>query len=260
MSSARNTSSSNAVAAVVALLAVLALWELACRAVPLPEYLVPSPSNIARALFAPDAGILGHTLATTRTVLLGLALSIAVGTPVAIALATSQRLAAVAWPLLVVTQSVPKVALAPILVLLFGTSELPRVVVTFLVAFFPLTLSIATGLRVVPPELLDLGRVSGASRAQSLWLIRFPSAVPHIFSGLKASASLAVVGAVVAEFVNSERGLGYLLMSSTAFFKTPLAWGALVVLSVLGIVFFQLVVLAERRWFAWATLEDAHGR
>lgn len=236
----------------IAVVTLVLLWELVCRVAKVPEYLVPAPSAIFTSLIAPDSRIIGHTLATSRTVLLGMALSIVVGAPVAIALAASQSLARVVWPALVVTQSVPKVALAPILVLLFGTSELPRVIVTFLVAFFPLTLSLATGLRTVPDELIDLARIHRLKRWQELLWIRIPSAIPHLFSGLKASASLAVVGAVVAEFVNAEKGLGYLLMSATAFFKTPLAWASLVVLSALGIVFFQAVAWIEQRFFPWA--------
>ena len=125
------------------------------------------------------------------------------------------------------TQSIPKVALAPILVVVFGTNEMPRVVVTFLVAFFPLVISIAAGLMSVPPELIELGRACQAQAAgRELWRIRLPYAVPFIFSGLKAAITLSVVGAVVAEFVNADAGLGYLIVTSTAFFKVPLAWGA----------------------------------
>ena len=135
---------------------------------------------------------------------------------------------------------------------MLGTSELPRVVVTFLVAFFPLVLSVASGLVSVPPELIELGRACRANRWTELWRIRLPYAVPFIFSGLKAAIALAVVGAVVAEFVNADAGLGYLIQTSTAFFKVQLAWGALVILSIMGIVLFQIVVAIERIFFPWS--------
>ena len=129
-------------------------------------------------------------------------------------------------------------------------------VVTFLVAFFPLVLSIAAGITSVPPELIELGRACRASRWRELWRIRLPYAVPFIFSGLKAAITLSVVGAVVGEFVNADRGLGYLIVTSTAFFQVPLAWGALVLLSLLGIVLFQAVVIVEQVFFPWASPHD----
>lgn len=156
------------------------------------------------------------------------------------------------YPLLVLTQSIPKVTLAPILVVLMGANELPRVVITFLVAFFPLVLSTAAGLKTVPAELIELGRACRASMWKELIRIRLPYAIPFIFSGLKAAVTLSVVGAVVAEFVNADQGLGYLIVTSSAFFEVPLAWSALIVLSILGIVLFQIVALIEQYCFPWA--------
>jgi NitT/TauT family transport system permease protein len=144
------------------------------------------------------------------------------------------------------------VALAPVLVVVFGATELPRIIVTLLVAFFPLVISIAVGLLAVPPDLLELGRSYRASRLQELYRIRLPYSVPFIFSGLKVAIALSVVGAVVAEFVNADRGLGYLIITSTAFFQVPVAFGALILLSVMGIVLFQAVVVIERIFFPWS--------
>jgi len=231
-------------------------WELICRVFHVPAYLVPTPS----AIFTDTAQLAGpvamHTLATTETVLLGFLTSVVVSLPLAVLITSSPAIANAIYPLLVVTQSIPKVALAPILVVIFGSNELPRVVVTFLVAFFPLVLSIAAGITSVPPELIELGRACKASRWRELWRIRLPYAVPFVFSGLKAAITLSVVGAVVGEFVNADRGLGYLIVTSTAFFKVPLAWGALVLLSMLGIVLFQAVVIVERVFFPWAVDVD----
>jgi NitT/TauT family transport system permease protein len=149
-------------------------------------------------------------------------------------------------------QSIPKVALAPILIVALGTSELPRIVITFLVAFFPIVISTTTGLLATPPALIDLSRSLKASRLQEIFWVRLPSAVPYIFSGLKVSATLTVIGVVVAEFVAADSGLGYLLMSSTAFFNTPLAYAAMLCLSVLAILAFQLVVLVQVLLFGWS--------
>jgi NitT/TauT family transport system permease protein len=144
------------------------------------------------------------------------------------------------------------VALAPILVVALGANEMPRVVVTFLVAFFPLVIAIAAGLMSVPPDLLELGRSYKATRFQELLRIRLPYAVPFVFSGLKVAITLSVVGAVVGEFVAANRGLGYLITSSTAFFKTPVAFGAMILLSIMGIVLFQALVIVERLFFPWS--------
>jgi NitT/TauT family transport system permease protein len=239
-----------------ALVVFVVVWEVICRVFHVPAYLVPTPS----AIFTDTAQLAGpvamHTLATTETVLLGFLASVVVSLPLAVLITSSPVIANAIYPLLVVTQSIPKVALAPILVVIFGSNELPRVVVTFLVAFFPLVLSIAAGITSVPPELIELGRACKAPYWRELWRIRLPYAVPFVFSGLKAAITLSVVGAVVGEFVNADRGLGYLIVTSTAFFKVPLAWGALVLLSLLGIVLFQAVVIVERVFFPWAVDVD----
>lgn len=237
----------------LALLAVLfAAWEFSVWFFEVPRFILPAPSAIWAAA-TENAGMLaGHTFATSRTVMLGFGASILLSLPIAVAITSSQTMANTIYPLLVLTQSIPKVALAPILVVILGANELPRVVITFLVAFFPLVLATAAGLKAAPPELLELGRACRASRWKELLRIRLPYAVPFIFSGLKAAITLSVVGAVVAEFVNADRGLGYLIVTSTAFFQVPLAWSALIVLSILGIVLFQIVSLVERVFFPWA--------
>jgi NitT/TauT family transport system permease protein len=231
---------------------LLLLWEAVCRAFSIPAYIIPSPSAIWVETTQLPATVGWHMLVTGKTVVLGFLVSVLVSLPLAVLLTSSPIIAAAVYPLLVLTQAIPKVALAPILVVVLGTSELPRVVVTFLVAFFPLVLSISAGLVSVPPELIELGRACKANRWTELWRIRLPFAVPFIFSGLKAAIALAVVGAVVAEFVNADAGLGYLIQTSTAFFKVQLAWGALLILSIMGIVLFQIVVAIERIFFPWS--------
>jgi NitT/TauT family transport system permease protein len=240
---------------VVVLIAIIILWELAVWLFAIPGYILPAPSSIWTETVNSASMIFGHTLATTWTVGLGFIASIVISLPLAVAITSSPLMANTIYPFLVLTQSIPKVALAPILVVLMGANELPRIVITFLVAFFPLVLATAAGLQSVPAELIELGRACRASRWKELVRIRLPYAVPFIFSGLKAAVTLSVVGAVVAEFVNADRGLGYLIVTSTAFFQVPLAWSALIVLSILGIVLFQIVALIERIFFPWASEE-----
>ncbi len=233
--------------------ALVLAWEGAVHVFDIPAFLLPAPSVIWRDCVAVAGNIAHHTLATLNTIMLGFIASILISLPLAVALTSSQAVANAIYPLLVFTQSIPKVALAPLLVVMLGANELPRVVVTFLVAFFPLVISIATGFLAVPPELLELGRSYKASRLRELYRIRLPYAVPFIFSGLKVAITLAVVGAIVAEFVNADRGLGYLIITSTAFFKVPVAWGAVILLSVIGVVLFQLIVVLERVFFPWSS-------
>lgn len=241
---------------VAAVVATILLWEVATRVFAIPAFLVPKPSEIWQEAMKSHGILLGHLVATSRTVLLGFLASVVISLPIAVAITSSPVLAGTIYPLLVVTQSIPKVALAPILVVLLGATEAPRVVITFLVAFFPLVLSIAAGLRAVPPELIELGRACRATKLKELLRIRLPYAVPFVFSGLKAAITLSVVGAVVAEFVNADQGLGYLIVTSTAFFKVPLAWAALLILSILGVVLFQLVALVETVFFPWAVADE----
>ncbi|WP_226576289.1 ABC transporter permease [Acuticoccus sediminis] len=237
---------------VLAIGGLVAVWQLCVMVFEIPAFLLPSPARILRDSVA-EADTLGwHTLATLKTVFLGFLASVVISLPLAVLITSSKRMANTIYPILVLTQSIPKVALAPILVILLGTNELPRIVVTFLVAFFPLVIAVATGLSSVPDDLVELGRSYRGSRWQMLTRIRLPYAVPMIFSGLKVAVTLSVVGAVVAEFVNADAGLGYFIISSTAFFETGLAYAALIILSLMGIVLFQIVVVAERVLFPWS--------
>jgi NitT/TauT family transport system permease protein len=241
---------------VVMFVTLIGAWEGSVRYFEVPEFLLPSPSAIFTALIQQAPNVLTHARSTLFTVLAGFAASLLIGFPLAIAIASSSLLASALYPLLVVTQSVPKIAIAPLLVIVFGANALPRIIVTFLVAFFPLVISIAAGLLATPAELVELGRALKANRFQQLVRIRLPSAVPFVFSGLKMAITFSVIGAVVGEFVAADRGLGYLITSSSAFFRTPLAFGAVVMLSIMGIVLFQLVVIVERLFFPWSVTDS----
>ena len=229
------------------------IWEGSVHLFEIPTYMLPALSVIWSE-FIVQADLVGtHTLATLLTVMNGFLLSIAISVPLAVLIASSPTVANTIYPLLVLTQSVPKVALAPILVVVLGAGELPRLIVTFLVAVFPWVTSLATGLINTSPDLIELGRSYKATWWQELVRIRFPSSVPFLFNGLKLAVTFAVVGATVGEFVAADKGLGYQIMAATAFFNTPVAFGALVILSLLGIVLFQMVVIIERVFFSWST-------
>jgi len=243
----------DALPSTLAVVLLFAAWEGACRAFGIRPFILPMPSLIAVEVWGAWPVVLNHTLTTLGTVLWGFAASVLVSLPLAMLIASSPAISAALYPLLVITQSIPKVALAPILIVALGANELPRVIVTFLVAFFPLVVGTVAGLLATPPELIELGRACRAGKLQELLRIRLPFAVPFVFGGLKVAAALAVVGAVVAEFVGADAGLGYLIQTSMAFFRTPLAFGAVVLLAIMGIVLFQLVSLAERLLFPWSS-------
>jgi NitT/TauT family transport system permease protein len=235
-------------------------WEVSVRLFRIPQFLLPAPSAIYAETVATGPTMLKHTLSTLYTVLMGFGLSIVISLPLAVLITSSTLVANAVYPLLVLTQSIPKVALAPLLVVVLGAGAMPRVIVTLLVAFFPLVISVATGLLSVPTDLVQLARSLGMTRLEELWRIRLPHAIPFVFNGLKMAIIFAVVGAVVGEFVAAEEGLGYLITSATAFFRTPLAFGALVILSLVGIALFQLVVIVERVFFPWSAREETRGR
>lgn len=234
------------------LLVIGIVWQLLLPILRVPVYVLPTPSVILAAMWQVPDQVVAHAVATLATILAGFALAIAVALPLAALMSLSSFAQVAIYPLLVLTQSVPKVALAPLLLLLLGTGALPKILVTFLVAFFPLVIAVATGLAATPPELIELGRSLRAGRIKELLRIRGPYAVPFIFGGLKVAMTLSVIGAVVGEFVASDQGLGFLMTSQLAFFNTPLAFGAIIVLSLMGIVLFQAVVLAERIFFPWS--------
>ena len=241
---------------ILSTLTLLVGWEVICKAFGIRPFLLPAPSAIWTAVVPIWPNILMHTATTLRTVMLGLLASIVVSVPLAMLIASSRTISAAIYPLLVLTQSVPKVALAPILLVALGANELSRVIITFLVAFFPLVVSSVAGLLATPTELIELGRSARATRMQELLRIRLPYALPFVFSGLRVAAALCVVGAVVAEFVGADTGLGYLVQTSMAFFRTPVAYGAVVILAIMGILLFQMVEIIERLLVPWSSNLD----
>lgn len=237
----------------IAFLVVLALWEAACRIFAIPVFVLPSPSAIWQAAQELTLARWGeHLVATLSVALTGFAVAIAIALPLAICLTRSALLSRILMPWLVVVQSTPIVAIAPIIVVTLGAGNLPRVVITTLIAFFPLVISTATGLASVPPEFVELSRTLRAPAAREYTQIRLPYAVPYIFSALKVSITLAVIGAVVAEFVAAEKGLGYLILYTTSTFKVGLAFASLILLVCCSLLLYAAIVWLQRRFFPWS--------
>ncbi len=233
------------------LLAVIVLWELAVDIFTIPEYLLPPPSGIVGAMGAEWRYLLLHTWVTTKEILLGFALAVMVGIPTAMAIVYSNHLERALYPLLVASQSVPKIAIAPLLIFWAGIGTLPKVMVAFLISFFPIIIDTVVGLRSVEPEMLHLARSMGAGEMRIFLKIRFPTALPNLFAGLKVAVTLAVVGAIVGEFIQADQGLGYALLQANAVLNTKLGFAAIIVLAAVGIALFVVVDVIERRLIPW---------
>jgi NitT/TauT family transport system permease protein len=238
--------------ATVTLIGLVVLWEVLVQRLQIPGWLLPAPSAIAQAMLEWRSELVVHTAVTLYETLVGFALSIAISIPLAVAIVYSPLLQNTIYPLLLAMQSTPKVAIAPLLALWIGFGAAPKIIVVFLVCFFPIIVATASGLTAVPASLMDLIRSLSASQIQTFIKIRFPTAMPHIFVGLKIAITFAVIGAVIGEFVGSENGLGYLILVSTSQSRTPLAFGALVLLTIISIVLYYGVALVERIVVPWA--------
>ena len=237
---------------VLAIVIIAALWWLATVVLDIPEYLVPGPQVVVGRLLELGPYLLEQTWVTLSETLTGFALSIVIGIPVAMAIARFRVVELMVYPLLLAVNSVPKVAIAPILVVWMGFGQTPKVVMVILLCFFPIVLSTVSGLRSTPAELVELSRSLDASNLQEFRKIRFRWATPQIFVGLKNAISLAVIGAVIAEFVGASSGLGFVIVQSGASADTALAFAAIVLLALLSIVLFYLLVWLEKVLLPWA--------
>ncbi len=233
------------------LLLLVVVWELAATYTEVPEYILPAPTAIVARLFE-SWNLLGSaTWVTTTEILIGFGVGVALGIALAIPIAYSDLVRNTLYPLIVASQAVPKIAIAPLLVLWLGFDLTPKVVVTALMVFFPVTVTAAEGLSSVDPNLLDLLRSVNASRTQIFFRIRFPHALPQLFAGLKIGITLAVVGAVVGEWVGADSGLGYLLVYANTLLDSTLLFAALLLLIVLGVALFLIVGVLERVLLPW---------
>jgi ABC-type nitrate/sulfonate/bicarbonate transport system permease component len=236
---------------------LLGLWQVAAsldviaNALKIEPFLVPSPSEIAQSLWADRSLLLDNGWVTLQEVLAGFALSVVAGVSFAVALHLSPTLRRAFYPLLVASQTVPIVVVAPILVVWLGFGIGPKLVIIALICFFPITVNTLDGLRSVDPDLMKMMRTLDASRLQILRRVEGPSALPYFFSGAKIAVAVAVIGAVFGEWAGSSSGLGHLILQASAQLQTARTFAAVVVLSALAIVLFGLLAVIERRVAWW---------
>jgi NitT/TauT family transport system permease protein len=236
---------------VALLVACFVAWWVITAADLVRSYLVPSPGRTLQVMVDKRGYIGHHGWVTTYETLLGFAIAVVVGVLVAMIMVYSTSIERTLYPILLFAQVVPKVAIAPLLVVWLGFGLAPKVVVAVLIAFFPVVISMVTGLKAVDPEMIQLSATMGAGPLQTFTKIRFPASLPYLFSGLKVAVTLAVTGAVVGEFVGANEGLGYVIQQANGNLDTPMLFAGLLVMSLIGVVLFVLVEFAERLLLPW---------
>lgn len=249
--SARSRNLSAKLTPLVGIFAFLALWEAGVRIFKAPAYLIPPPTTIAKVMADESAKLLFHGWVTTFEMVLGFFLAVVIAIPLAIGITASARFDRFITPQMLFFQVVPKVAIAPLFLVWFGVGTTPKVLVAFLIAFFPIVIDAAVGLRSMSSEMRDLARSMGASKWQIFARFQLPTSLPYLFSGLKVAATLAVAGAVVGEFVGADKGLGYLLLVTNSNGETALMFATIVALTLIGLVFFYIVEFVESILIPW---------
>lgn len=233
------------------IVAFLLAWQLFVIIWKMPPYLLPSPVAIAQTFVAEFPELLRHGWVTTYEMIAGYALAVAIAIPLAIAITSSARFNQFVMPTMLFFQIVPKVAIAPLFLVWFGVGATPKILVAFLISFFPIVIDAAVGLRSMSTEMADLARSMGATRLQVFTRFRLPTSLPYLFSGLKVAATLAIAGTVVGEFVGADKGLGYLLLVTNSNMQTALMFATIVALTIIGLVFYYLVELLEGLLIPW---------
>jgi NitT/TauT family transport system permease protein len=231
---------------------LLVIWQLAPPLLKIREYLLPGPASVVRAALNFSIPWHTHLTVTTLEILGGFVLAGAAGVALGVAIAWSPTIARALVPFLVFVNTLPKVAVAPLFLLWLGYGIVPNVLIAALIGFFPVVINTAVGLTQVDDELLDLGRAFGAPTWKVFLKIRLPNALPYVLSALKITATAAVVGAIVGEFVASQAGLGMVIVNAQTNLNTPVAFAALGWISIIGLALYGAVSLAARWWAPWA--------
>ncbi|MEM0440603.1 MAG: ABC transporter permease [Candidatus Caldarchaeum sp.] len=232
--------------------AFFVFWEVFTRLLNIPEFVLPAPSRIFETMNANLNIILRHSYATLESTIIGFGLSIVFGLLLGLGVGYSAIIYRAVYPLLVAFNTIPKVAIVPILVIWFGIGKVPAVLTAFLISFFPIVVNVAIALATIEPEIRDVLRSLGASKSQIFTKIGIPRSMPYFFGSLKVASTLAFVGAVISESVASNEGTGYLMIAASSRFDVPLVFAGLLVISFLGISLFIIFALLEKRLVGWA--------
>lgn len=237
----------------IAIVLLFIAWEVACTLFAVPEFILPKPSQVAQVLVTAAGPIWFHARETLITTLIGFVVSIGFGVVLGVAVGSSRLAYRSFYPMLVGFNSVPKVAIVPVLVVWFGIGFLPAVLTAFLMSFFPIAVNVATGLATVEPELEDVLRSLGAKKRDFILKVGLPRAMPYFFASLKIAITLAFVGSVISESIASEKGIGTMMVQASADFRIPLVFAGLLVTAAMGIGMYAIFAAIERRMTGWAT-------
>ena len=238
-------------APVTILLGILVIWELGVQVWDIPKWQLPSPSAIGQELAASRSLLLEHTLVTLEEIVLGFIAALASGLVLATAIAYSRILERSVYPIVIASQTVPIIAIAPLLLIWVGYGIAPKVIVVALICFYPIAVNTVDGLKAVDPDMVNMMKTLGASRWQVFTKLQMPTAMPYMFSGIKVGISVSVIAAVIGEWVGASAGLGYLITYSQPLFLTDRVFAAIVVLSAMGISLFVLASVVERLMLPW---------
>ncbi|HYI25831.1 MAG TPA: ABC transporter permease [Thermomicrobiales bacterium] len=233
------------------LAALVVVWEGAVRVSDTPLWMLPPPSAIAESFGNDWRMLLQHTRVTLVEVLLGFGLALVAGIATGVLIDSSSILRRTIYPLIIASQTIPMVALAPLLLIWFGYGLTPKILITALIGFFPIAVNTVDGLRSADREILSLLRAMGSSGWQRFRMVRVPSALPLVFSGARIAITFCVIGAIFGELVGASEGLGYLMTRSAAQFQTARLFACIVILALMGIGLFGLVAVVERRVLPW---------
>jgi|SRR5581483_2953741 len=234
-------------AAPVFAIAIILVWQVAVPLLSLSEFVLPTPWLIATRIVTDFSLLAANSTYTVFEVVAGFGLAVAVGIPLALAIFYWRPFERAMYPILVALQTIPKIALAPLLVLYLGYGWGPKISLAFLISFFPVVISTVVGLQSLDKGLVDLVRSMGSNEWQTFFKVRLPAALPSVFGGFKVAISLAVIGAIIGEYVAAERGLGYLQLQANARFDTALNFATVVVISILGVLLYFILSFVEGR-------------
>jgi NitT/TauT family transport system permease protein len=243
--------------AIAFLLTLILFWEFYVRVNNVQKFVLPAPSLIIETIQVQFESLLRHTWVTTKEIVIGFAIGNISAILLAIVIANVRIAERMIYPLLIASQTIPKVAIAPLLIIWFGTGLTPKVVITAVICFFPTVITTVQGLRSVDPDARDLLRLVAAPPWTVFFKLQLPGALPYMFSGFKVSITLAVIGAVVGEWAGASEGLGYLVMYSSQLLRIDLMFAALVFIAGLGMALFSVIVLIERK-LSWAPSSQEH--
>ncbi|CAN7774145.1 ABC transporter permease [Variovorax sp. LjRoot175] len=234
-------------ASVLLAAAILLAWQFAVPLLGLSEFVLPTPLAIGKRMVTDFDLLAAHSYITLLEVLAGFLAGVLIGIPLALAIFYSKAFERAVYPLLVALQTVPKIALAPLLVLYLGYGWWPKISLAFLISFFPIVISTVVGLQSLDKGLVNMVRSMGSSEWQTFFKVRLPAALPSIFGGLKVAISLAVIGAIIGEYIAAERGLGYLQLQANSQFDTTLNFATVVTISLLGVLLYFVLALIESK-------------